>query len=346
MKFTAQQIAAFLQGEVIGNPEASVSEFAKIEEGREGCLSFLANPKYEEYIYTTESSIVLVNKDFIPAKELKTTLIKVENAYASLAQLLQLAESVKPKKQGISSLAFIAPTAVIGENAYIAPFAYVGENSKIGDGVRIDAHAFIGDHVSIGENAYIGVGVKIMDGCVIGNNFTAQPGAVIGADGFGFAPSDGQYKKIPQVGNVLIEDNVEIGANTTIDRATMGSTFIRKGTKLDNLIQVAHNVDLGENNVFAAQVGIAGSTKVGSNCMFGGQVGIAGHLQIGNNVKLGAQSGVMNNVPDGETWLGYPATKSSVFMRGHASAMRLPALMKTVQNLQKELDELKKEITK
>lgn len=344
MKFTAQQIAAFLQGEVIGNPEASVSEFAKIEEGREGCLSFLANPKYEEYIYTTKSSIVLVNKDFEPAKELAVTLIKVENAYASLAQLLQLAESVKPKKTGVSSLAYIASSAEIGENAYIAPFAYIGENSKIGEGARIDAHSFIGDNVRIGNNVSVGVGVKIMDGCVIGDNFTAQPGAVIGADGFGFAPSNGEYTKIPQVGNVVIEDNVEVGANTTIDRATMGSTYIRKGTKLDNLIQVAHNVDLGENNVFAAQVGIAGSTKIGSNCMFGGQVGIAGHLQIGDNVKLGAQSGVMSNIPAGETWVGYPATKSTVFMRGHASAMRLPDLMKTVQTLQKELNELKNKL--
>lgn len=344
MKFTAQQIAAFLQGEVVGNPDASVSEFAKIEEGREGCLSFLANPKYEDYIYTTRSSIVLVNKDFEPVKELSTTLIKVENAYASLAQLLQLAESVKPKKTGVSSLAYIASSAEVGENAYIAPFAYIGENTKIGEGARIDAHSFIGDNVQIGKNASVGVGVKIMDGCVIGDNFTAQPGAVIGADGFGFAPSDGTYTKIPQVGNVIIEDNVEIGANTTIDRATMGSTNIRRGTKLDNLIQVAHNVDLGENNVFAAQVGIAGSTKVGNNCMFGGQVGIAGHLQIGDNVKLGAQSGVMSNVPAGETWVGYPATKSTVFMRGHASAMRLPDLMRTVQSLQKELNELKNKI--
>lgn len=344
MKFTAQQIATFLQGEVVGDPNISVGEFAKIEEGREGCLSFLANPKYEEYIYTTQSSIVLVNTDFEPSKEVNATLIKVENAYASLAQLLQLAESVKPKKTGISSLAYISSSAKIGENAYIAPYVYIGENTIIGDNAFIETHSFVGDNARIGDNAILGVGVKIMHSCVIGNHFTAQPGAIVGADGFGFAPSNGVYAKIPQVGNVVVEDYVEIGCNTTIDRATMGSTVIRKGTKLDNLIQVAHNVEIGENCVFAAQVGIAGSTKVGNNCMFGGQVGIAGHLHIGDNVKLGAQSGVMHNVPSGETWLGYPAQKSGTFMRGHASTMRLPELMKTVQTLQKELNVLKQRL--
>ncbi|MGL5014645.1 MAG: UDP-3-O-(3-hydroxymyristoyl)glucosamine N-acyltransferase [Bacteroidales bacterium] len=344
MKFTAQQIAAFIGGEVVGDPDVAVSDFTKIEEGRPGALSFLANPKYEEYIYSTESSIVLVNSSFIPSKEIKATLIKVENAYASLAKLLQLSESVKPRKSGVHNTAIISESARIGSGAYIGPYVVIGDNSVVGANAYIDAHCFIGDFVSIGDNLKLHSGVKIMDATVIGNNFSAQAGAVVGSDGFGFAPTtDGVYDKIPQVGNVKIEDDVEIGANSTIDRATMGSTIIGRGTKLDNHVQIAHNVEVGKNCVIAALVGIAGSVKVGDGCMFGGQAGIAGHLKIGDNVKLGAQTGVMNNIPNGETWIGFPAVRSTTFMRSHALSIRLPEINRTVTKLQKEIEILKQQ---
>lgn len=340
MKFTAQQIATFIGGEVIGDPNVSVSDFAKIEEGKPGYLSFLANPKYEDYLYTTQSSIVLVNTDFNPSKPVETTLIKVENAYAALAQLLQLSQSVKPKKKGVHATAIIADSATVGEGAFIGPYVVVGEMSCIGSEAHIEAHCFIGDDVQIGNNCHLHAGVKIIEGGRIGDRFTAQAGAIVGSDGFGFAPINGEYSKIPQVGNVVIEDDVEVGANSTIDRATMGSTIIRRGTKLDNHVQIAHNVEIGENCVIAALVGIAGSTKIGNNCMFGGQSGVIGHLRVGNDVKLGAQTGVMNNIPDGETWVGFPAQRSTSFMRAHALSKRLPELNSTISKLEKEVKTL------
>ncbi|MGL4994093.1 MAG: UDP-3-O-(3-hydroxymyristoyl)glucosamine N-acyltransferase [Bacteroidales bacterium] len=344
MKFTAQQIAAFIGGEVVGDPNVAVSDFTKIEEGRAGALSFLSNPKYEEYLYTTESSIVLVNSSFVPSKDVKATMIKVENAYASLAKLLQLAESVKPRKIGVHKTAIIAESAKIGNGAYIGPYVVIGENSVIGENAFIEAHSFIGDFVSIGDSPRLHAGVKILDGTVIGNNFFAQAGAVVGSDGFGFAPTtDGVYDKIPQVGNVRIEDDVEIGANATIDRATMGSTVIGRGTKLDNHVQIAHNVEVGKNCVIAALVGVAGSVKIGDNCMFGGQAGIAGHLKIGNNVKLGAQTGVMNDIPDGETWMGFPARRSTSFLRSQALLGKFPEINRTISRLEKEIDTIKKQ---
>ena len=346
MEFTAQQIAAFLRGTVEGDPEVKVSNFSKIEEGKPGTLTFLANPKYEHHIYHTEASIVLVNQDFTPTEPIHTTLIRVENAYTALAQLLNMVEQAKSKKSGVDSTAFIAPTASVGEDCYIGNMAYIGERVKLGNNCQVYPFAYIGDNVEIGDNTILYPHVTVYHDCRIGQHCILHAGSVIGADGFGFAPEGEQYKKIPQLGNVVIEDNVEIGANTTIDRAVMDSTIIRQGVKLDNLIQIAHNVEVGENTVMAAQVGIAGSVKVGKHCMFGGQVGLAGHIQIADDVTLGAQAGVISSVKEATTLLGAPAIQARNFMLSSAIFNRLPELYRTIGQLQREVETLKKEINK
>lgn len=344
MEFSAQQIASFLNGTIEGDPEVKVCNFSKIEEGKPGTLTFLANPKYEHYIYQTEASIVLVNNDFAPEQPVPATLIKVSNAYAALAMLLNLVEQSKVKKTGIDSTAFIAASAQVGENVYVGNFAYIGENVTLGKGCMIYPYAYIGDNVTIGDNCTLYPHVTIYNSCVIGNNCTFHSGVVIGSDGFGFAPEGDLYKKIPQLGNVVIEDDVEIGANTTIDRAVMNSTVIHRGVKLDNLIQIAHNVEIGENTVMAAQVGIAGSVKVGKHCMLGGQVGLAGHLKIGDHVTLGAQAGVISDIKEGETVLGAPAINAKSFMRSSAIFNRLPEMYRTMGQMQREIEQLKKEL--
>lgn len=345
MEFSAQQIAGFLNGTIEGDPEVKVCNFSKIEEGKPGTLSFLANPKYEHYIYETEASIVLVNNDFVATSPVRATLVKVANAYAALAILLNLVEQSKVKKTGIDATAFIAASAKIAEDIYVGNFAYIGENVVLGKNCKIYPYAYIGDNVIAGENCTFYPHATIYDDCIIGNSCIFHAGCVIGSDGFGFAPEGNKYKKIPQLGNVIIEDDVEVGANTTIDRAVMDSTIIRRGVKLDNLIQIAHNVEIGENTVMAAQVGIAGSVKVGQHCMFGGQVGLAGHLKIGDHVNLGAQSGVISDIKDGETVLGAPAINARSFMRSSAVFSRLPEMYRTMGQMQREIEQLKKELT-
>ena len=343
MKFTAQQIASFINGEVIGNENAEVYTFAKIEEGTPGALSFLANPKYTEYIYTTESSVVLVNKDFTPNGEIKATLIKVDNAYECLAKLMTMYEASKPKKQGISSLASISPTAKVGENCYIAPFAVIGDGCEIGDGCYIHDGVSVGDGAKVGNNCILYAHVTIYHDCRVGNNCILHSGCVIGADGFGFAPTADGYEKIPQTGIVILEDNVEIGANTCVDRATMGSTIIHKGVKLDNLIQIAHNDEIGSHTVMASQAGIAGSAKIGEWCMIGGQAGISGHCKIGDRTMVGAQCGIIGSRKGGETLLGSPAMDAKEFIRASAYLKKLPELDKKVKELMKEIETLKKQ---
>lgn len=343
MKFTAQQIASFINGEVIGNKDAEVYTFAKIEEGTPGALSFLANPKYTEYIYTTNSSVVLVNKDFEANGEIKATLIKVDNAYESLAKLMTMYEASKPKKQGISSLASISPTAKVGENCYIAPFAVIGDGCEIGDGCFIHDGVSVGDGAKIGNNCILYAHVTVYHDCRIGNNCILHSGSVIGADGFGFAPTPNGYDKIPQTGIVVIEDNVEIGANTCIDRATMGSTVIHQGVKLDNLIQIAHNDEIGSHTVMASQAGIAGSAKIGEWCMIGGQAGVSGHCKMGDRTIVGAQCGIIGSRKGGETLLGSPAMDAKEFIRASAYLKKLPELDKKVKELMKEIESLKKQ---
>lgn len=346
MEFSAKQIAEFIQGEIIGNENAIVHTFAKIEEGIPGAISFLSNPKYTPYIYTTQSSIVLVNRDFTPEEEIKATLIKVDNAYESLAKLLQLYEMSKPKRTGIDSLAFIAPTAKIGKDVYIAPFACIGDNAEIGDNTIIHPHVTVGGGAKVGNNCILYSGATIYHDCRVGNNCILHSGCVIGADGFGFAPTPNGFDKIPQIGIAILEDYVEVGANTCIDRATMGATIIRKGVKLDNLIQIAHNVEVGENTVMASQVGIAGSTKIGQWCMFGGQVGLAGHIKIGDKVNIGAQSGIPSNVKANSTIMGTPAFEAKNYFKSSIVYKKLPEIYTTLNNLQKEIDELKKQLNK
>ena len=338
MEFSAQQIADFLSGEIIGDPQVKVFGFSKIEEATSGTLSFLSNEKYTHYLYSTQASIVLINNDFEVKDAVNSTLIKVKDAYASLAGLLSLVEKSKPGKTGRENPSYIAESAKVPEKTYIGAFSYIGENATIGENVQIYPQVFVGDNVIIGNNCIIYPGVKIYYRTKIGNNCIIHAGAVIASDGFGFAPEGEKYNKIPQIGIVEIEDDVEIGANTTIDRATMGKTIIRKGVKLDNLIQIAHNADIGENTVMAAQVGIAGSTKVGKHCMFGGQVGIAGHIEIGDNVNLGAQSGVPSSVKAGSTFLGAPAFNVRDFARSSAVFKNLPELQRTVTLLKKEIE--------
>ncbi len=342
MEFSAKQIAQFVQGVIEGDENATVNTFAKIEDGKPGAISFLSNPKYTHYIYDTESSIVLVDKSVELEKPTKATLIKVDNAYECVAKLLQLYESMKPKKTGIDSLAFISPSAKIGENVYIGAFAYIGDNVVIGDGCQIYPNVVICENAKVGNDCLFYPNVTIYHDCHVGNRVTLHAGSVVGSDGFGFAPSENGYDKIPQIGIVTIEEDVEIGANTCIDRSTMGSTYVRKGVKLDNLVQIAHNTDIGANTVMSAQVGIAGSTKVGQWCMFGGQVGIAGHITIGNKVFLGAQSGVPSSLKDNQTLIGTPPMEKLPYFKSQAIFQKLPDLYKQIQKLQKEVDELKK----
>lgn len=342
MEFTAKQIAEFINGRVEGDEQAAVNTFAKIEEGKEGAISFLSNPKYTHYLYETKSTIVLVNEDLELEQEINTTLIRVKNAYEAVAKLLQLYESMKPKKTGIDTLAFVSPKATIGKDVYIGAFACIGDGAVIGDGTQIYPHVVVGDGVKMGEKCLIYPNVTLYQGCQLGNNVTIHAGSVIGADGFGFAPNTEGYNKIPQIGVVIIEDNVEIGANTCIDRSTMGATVIHKGVKLDNLIQVAHNCEIGENTVMSAQVGIAGSTKVGSWCMFGGQVGLAGHITIGDHVNLGAQSGVPGSLKANQTLIGTPPMEPTPYFKSQAIFRRLPEMYKELSALRKEIEELKK----
>jgi UDP-3-O-[3-hydroxymyristoyl] glucosamine N-acyltransferase len=344
MEFTAATIAGFLKGEIEGNPDTKVNTIAKIEEGHEGALSFLANPKYEHYIYTTASSVVLVNKEFIPTAKIDATLIRVENSYEAFASLLRLVDQARPRKKGIHPSAIIESSATVGSDVYIGPFAYIGENCIIGDGCSLYPHVYIGDNTKIGINTTINPGVKIYHECVIGQGCIIHAGSVIGSDGFGFAPqSENEYMKIPQLGNVILEDFVEIGANVTIDRATMGSTIIHRGVKLDNLIQIGHNVEVGENTVMAAQTGIAGSTKVGKNCMFGGQVGISGHIKIANGSKIGAQGGILGDIKEENTAIiGSPAFEIKQFLKSSVIFRRLPDLKTKIDTLEKEVELLKK----
>ncbi len=345
MEFSAGQIAQFIQGTVEGNEGATVHTFAKIEEGKPGALSFLSNPKYTHYLYTTESSIVLVNNDLELEQPVKATLIRVPNAYEAVAKLLALYEMSKPKKKGIDSLAYIAPTAQIGEDCYIAPFAYVGENVTVGRGTQIYPHAVIADGASVGEDCILYPNCSIYHGCKVGNRVILHSGAVIGADGFGFAPTANGYDKIPQIGIVTIEDDVEIGANTCVDRSTMGSTYIRKGVKLDNLVQIGHNVEVGENTVMSAQGGVAGSTKIGQWCMFGGQVGIAGHAVIGDKVYSGAQAGIAGSIRKGNvTVQGTPAIDAKNFARSSVVYKNLPEMYATLNQLKKEVQALKEKL--
>lgn len=346
MEFSAKQIATFIQGEIVGDENATVHTFAKIEEGMPGAISFLSNPKYTSYIYDTQSSIVLVNKDFIPEQEVKTTLIKVDNAYESLAKLLNLYEQSKPKLTGISPLAFVAESAKIGKDVYIAPFACIGEHAEVGDNTVIHPHVTIGSGAKISSNCIIYANATVYHDCRIGNHCILHAGCVIGADGFGFAPTPEGYEKIPQIGITILEDNVEVGANTCIDRATMGATIVHSGVKLDNLIQIAHNDEIGSHTVMAAQVGIAGSTKVGEWCMMGGQVGVAGHIHIGDKVNLGAQSGVPGSIKDGSQLIGTPPMESKPYFKSAAIYRKLPDMYTELNVLRKELNELKQQLNK
>lgn len=336
MKFTAEQIASILEGEVVGNPNAEVFKLAKIEEGVDGSLTFLANPKYISYIYTTKATITIVNKTFEAEHEVTTTLIKVEDAYKSFSKLLEYYNQVKLMKSGIEQPSMVSEGVVYGEGLYLGSFCYIGKNVTIGKNAKIYPNSFIGDNVVIGDDCVFFAGVRIYSETVIGNNCTVHSGSIIGSDGFGFAPQeDGTYQKVPQIGNVIIEDNVEIGACTTIDRATLGATIIRKGVKLDNQIQIAHNVEIDENTVIAAQTGIAGSTKIGKNCMIGGQVGFAGHLIIGDNVKIQAQSGIGKNLADGEVVQGSPAFNYGDFSKSYVHFKNLPKIVSEIDKIKK-----------
>ena len=337
MKFTAQQIAGILEGEVEGNAQEEVYKLSKIEEGEKGSLTFLSNPKYTPYIYKTNASVTIVDKTFQPEDQLSTTLIRVENAYKAFSKLLEYYNMVKFNKTGVEQPIYKSETASIGEDIYLGAFVYIGNNAKIGNNVKIFPGAYIGDNVTIGNDVIVFAGAKIYSETVIGNNCVIHSGVVLGADGFGFSPNEnGAYDKVPQTGNVIVEDYVDIGAGTTIDRATLGSTIIRKGVKLDNQIQIAHNVEIGENTVIAAQSGVAGSTKVGKSCMIGGQVGIAGHLTIGNNVRIQAQSGIGRNVDDNETLQGSPALNYGDYNKSYVHFKNLPKIVNIVNKLEKE----------
>jgi UDP-3-O-[3-hydroxymyristoyl] glucosamine N-acyltransferase len=339
MNFTAKMIAEILRGTVEGDPETSVSDVARIEEGKPGALSFLANPKYEKHIYSTGSSVIIVNQDFQPEKPVSATLIRVKNAYEAFAELLNLYEKTKPRKSGISPLAAISEKATTGKDLYAGEFAVVSDGAVIGNNVQVYPQVYIGENVTIGDHTVLYPGVKIYHDCIIGANCILHAGVVIGGDGFGFVANDENvYSKVPQLGNVIIEDHVEIGANSTVDRATMGATIIRQGAKLDNLIMVAHNVEIGENTVMAAQVGIAGSTKVGANCLFGGQAGLAGHIKIADGVKIGAQAGISNSVKKPHaTIMGSPAFDLHGFYKSYAIFRKLPELWRQLQDLEKEV---------
>ena len=338
MKFTAAQIAGILEGEVVGNPEAEVFKLSKIEEGTEGSLTFLANPKYTNYIYSTKATVTIVNSTFEPEQEITTTLIKVEDAYKSFSKLLEYYNQVKLMKSGIEQPSVISDGVTYGSDLYLGSFCYVGKNVAIGKNVKIYPNSFIGDNVTIGDDCVFFAGVRIYSETVIGNRCTIHSGTIIGSDGFGFAPQeDGTYVKVPQIGNVIIEDDVEIGACTTVDRATLGSTIIRKGVKLDNHIQVAHNVEIGENTVIAAQTGIAGTTKIGKNCLIGGQVGFAGHLVIGDGVKIQAQSGIGKNLEAGEVVQGSPAFNYGDFAKSFVHFRNLPKIVTDIEELKNKI---------
>ena len=330
----------------MGDEHATVHTFAKIEEGVPGALSFLSNPKYTPYIYKTQSSIVLVNKDFVPEQEIKATLIKVDNAYESLAKLMTLYEQSHPKRTGIDPLAYVAPTAKIGKDVYLAPFSCVGDNAEVGDGTMLHPHATVGSNTKVGSNCILYPHATVYHDCRVGNNCILHAGSVIGADGFGFAPTPEGYEKIPQIGITILEDNVEIGANTCVDRATMGATIVHSGVKLDNLVQIAHNDEIGSHTVMAAQVGVAGSTKIGEWCMFGGQVGIAGHIHIGNKVNLGAQSGVPSSIKDGQQLIGTPPMEMKPYFKSQSVFRKLPDIYFELNALRKELNELKQQLNK
>jgi len=344
MQFTALQIATLIKGKIYGDPDSKVTHVAKIEEATEGSLSFVANPKYEEFLYSTKASIIIINDSLELSKEVAPTLIRVKDAYSSFAFLLEKYNEIVSRrgKNGIEQLAYISKTASIGKNVYIGSFSYIGDNVLIGDNVRILPGCYIGDNVVINEDSKLYAGVKIYEGCSIGSRVIIHSGSVIGGDGFGFAPQqDGHYRKIPQIGNVIIDDDVEIGSNTTIDRATMGSTIIRRGVKLDNLIQIAHNVEIGENTIIAAQTGVAGSTKVGKNCVIGGQVGIVGHIHIADGTRINAQSGVTKSI-DAEniTLNGSPAFDYKSSLKSQAIFRNLPELQQRVQQLEEAIQEL------
>ncbi len=340
MEFSANQIADLVGGRVEGNPEVKVSNLSKIEEGQPGTLSFLANPQYIPFIYKTNASIVIVNEDFVPEEKLNSTLIKVPDAYQAFARLLEMYNQMQHTRSGIEDQSFVSSSASIGKDCYVGAFTYIGENVKIGDNTKIYPGCFIGDNTQVGKDCLIFSGTKIYADCRIGESVTLHSGVVVGGDGFGFAPNNNSYDKVAQIGNVIIEDHVEVGSNTTIDRATLGSTIIRQGVKLDNLIQIAHNVEIGENTVIAAQTGVAGSTKIGKNCMIGGQVGIIGHLNIGNDVKIAAQSGIGNNIKDGEIVQGSPAFGLREYKKSYVYFRKLAQLAEDIDNLKKQMQSL------
>lgn len=339
MKFTAEQIAEILEGEVVGNPNAEVHKLSKIEEGTEGSLTFLSNAKYQNYIYTTQATITIVNKSFEADQPVASTLIKVDDAYQSFSKLLEYYNQVKLMKSGIEQPSVISENVTYGADLYLGSFCYIGKNVSIGNNVKIYPNTFIGDNVVLGNNCVLFAGVRVYSETEIGDNCVIHSGTIVGSDGFGFAPmEDGSYSKIPQIGNVILEDNVEVGSCTTIDRATMGSTIIRKGVKLDNQIQIAHNVEIGENTVIAAQTGVAGSTKIGKNCMIGGQVGISGHLTIGDNVRIQAQSGIGKNIKDGEIIQGSPAFNYGDFSKSYVHFKNLPKIVSDLDALKKKIE--------
>jgi len=341
MEFTASQIAELLDGKVEGNPEAKVDRLSKIEEGQPGALAFLANPKYTQFIYKSKATIIIVNNDFSPEEKINPTLIRVPDAYTAFARLLEYYDKIKKDISGISNLSYISETATLGKNLYVGEHAYIGDNAIIGDDVKIHPQVYVGQNVVIGEGTILYAGTRVYSDNVIGSHCTLHSGVIVGSDGFGFAPQqNNDYKKVAQIGNVVIKDNVEIGANTTIDRATLGSTILHRGVKLDNLIQVAHNVEIGENTVVAAQTGISGSTKIGKNCMIGGQVGITGHLNIGDNVKIAAQSGIGHNLKDGSIVIGSPAFEIKKYWKSYAHFKNLDQLAARVRELENKIDKI------
>lgn len=339
MNITAEQIANILEGNVIGDPSVGVSKLSKIEEGEPGSITFLSNPKYHNYIYSTKASIVIVNKSFEPLHEVSATMIQVEDSYKAFTRILEYANQIKLMKSGIEQPSVVSEGVTYGSDLYLGSFSYIGKNTKIGNNVKIYPNSFIGDNVEIGDNTILFAGARIYSESVIGKNCVIHSGTIIGSDGFGFAPNqDGSYSKIPQIGNVIIEDNVEIGSCTTVDRATLGSTIIRKGVKLDNQIQIAHNVEVGENTVIASQTGVAGSAKIGKNCIIGGQVGIVGHITIGDNVRIQAQTGVGRSIKDGESVQGSPAMAYNDFSKSYVYFKKLPVIVKDLEDLKKSIN--------
>ncbi len=345
MELSAKQIAELIHGEIVGNPDVTISNVSKIEDGKPGTITFLSNAKYTHYIYETKASLVIVNNSFVPEKKVEATMIRVSDAYTAVATLMQMYVDSRPRKTGIEQPSFISKTATIGDFPYVGAFVYIGENVKIGNNVSIYPNTYIGDNVTIGDNNILYAGVKIYQDCVVHNNCILHAGSVVGSDGFGFAPNENnEYTKIPQLGNVVIEDNVEIGANTAIDRATMGSTVLKKGVKLDNFVQIAHNVEIGENTVIAAMSGVAGSTTIGKNCMFGGHAGVVGHLTVADGVKMGAYTGIASSVKEeGAVMRGTPAFEARAFTRSWISLKNLPELVKEVRVLKQEMEKLKGE---